>query len=818
MLQDLKYALRQFAKHPGFAGVVVGTLGLGIGANTAMFSLATAALLQSPPVHEPERLVAVYTTCRAGQPRCSSSYPDYRDYRDRSATLTDLAAYTWTTASLGDDRGARLVTVQTTSGNYFPMLAVGAGMGRLIVPDDDRRGGARQVAVLSQELWRDRFGGDSAVVGRTVRLNGAPFEVIGVLPLGFRGLHLQGGADVYVPFLSGVALGTGFWDDPDRLDDRGSRWIAQLVGRMAAGVTIEQVRTEMLGISAALAAEAPEARGPRSITVDPLPGYILPEGARTDLSRFVILLVAVVGFALMLACANLANLFLSRAAARRRELGVRLALGAGRGRLVRQLITESVAFAVVGGAAGVLVAAWALSALRGFDLPGGVTIGQLEVALDARMLGIAAVLSLLTGVAFGIVPALQASSPNLVGALKDTGGNGGGRGWTRHALVALQVAMAFLLLVGSGLFLRTLINSLTFDPGFASERVALARFNLSLSRHTSAQAETFTRHLLDRLANAPGVEVASLGTVVPFQPGGFSGTFVSVAGYDPAPDEEMRVDFVFVAPDYFRALGIPVVAGRGVEGTDDEGGAPVVVVNETAARQWWPNADAVTGRLTFAGAERNVVGVVGDTDWRRLGEEATPFVFLPIAQFPAVIADRSLTLAVRSRGDPVALLPLVRSEVATLDPDVSLVSLQAMRDRLAAVLMPQRLGATLLTLFALLAVVLAVVGIYGVVSFNVSRDRRNIGIRMALGALRRDVLVMVMRRMIVPVSAGLAVGLVAASLLARGVERFLFGVGPRDLMTYAALALLLFAVAILAAAVPARRATRIDPMEALRYE
>lgn len=817
-LSDLRYAIRQLAQRPGFATAAALTLALGIGATTAIFSLALAALVRSPPVRQPDRLVALYTTCRRGDPRCSSSYPDYLDYRDRSATLSDLTAYDWVTASLGDDAGSQLVTTQLVTGNYFTLLGVRPGLGRLIAPDDARRGSARQIAVLSPELWRSRFGGDSAIVGRTVRLNGASFEVIGVAPDGFRGLHLSGGPDIYIPLLSAFSLGTGFLDDPGRLDDRGSRWIAQLVGRMAPGVTVDQVRAEMLAISNTLATEGPEARGPRSITVDPVSGYILPTGARTDLQRFVFLLLAVVGFTLLLACANLANLLLSRGIARHREIGVRLALGAGRGRLVRQLLTESLTLAVLGGALAILLAGWALSALGGFDLPGNVTIGELHTGLDVRLVAIAGALSLLTGVAFGIIPALQASRPALVAALRREDAGARGRTWTRGTLVAVQVAMSFVLLVGSGLFLRTLGNSLAFDPGFRAEHVALASFDLSLHGYTPAEGEAFTHRLVERIAARPDVESASLGTVVPFQRGGFSGTFVSVAGYEPAPDEEMRVDYVFVAPEYFRTLGIPVLEGRGVMTTDDDAGAPVVVVNETAVRRWWPDGDAVGGRLTIAGREREVVGVVRDAEWRRLGETATPFVFLPLRQFPGRTATVPITLAVRTRHDPAAMLRGIRSEVAALDRDVSLSTLQTMEERLASSLMPQRMGAVLLTLFAVLALVLAVVGIYGVVSFNVNRERRSIGIRMALGAARRGVVIMVVRRMLAPVGAGLGVGLVAAALLARAVRGFLFGIGPRDPATYALLAFLLTAVALLAAFVPARRATRIDPIEVLRHE
>jgi len=821
--QDLRFAFRQLRRSPGFAVAAVLTLALGIGANTAIFSIADAALLRKPPVVQPDRLAAVYTTCRRGAPRCSSSYPDYLDYRARASTLSDLAAYTWFTASLGAGAGAQspdLVTVQLVSGNYFSLLGVLPGRGRLIRPDDDRRGGARRVAVLSRSLWRSRFGSDPDVVGRTIQLNGSSFRVVGIAPAGFTGLQLQGGPDLYVPLLAGGAITKGFFDLDARFEERGSRWIFGLVGRLAPGATVEQARAQLLAVSQELRTEEPDARGPRSITVDPISGYILPVGARESLVRFVVLLVGVVAFSLLLAGANLANLLLARAARRQREIGMRVALGAGRGRLARQLLTESLALALIGGGAGIVVGVWALRLLAGFDLPGGVTIGDLGVALDGRMLLIALGVSVVTGLLFGVIPALRATRPDPGAILRAGHGSRivGGRSRLRRVLVAVQVALCLTLLVGSGLFLRTLNRSLAFDPGFRTDGVAVGRFDLSLLRYGNADGQRFIHALLDRARHLPGVDAASVGSIVPFQQGGFSATLAKVDGYQPGPDEELRVVYAYVAPDYFRTLGIPLLRGRGIEVTDDGSAPHVMVVSRTMARRWWPGRDPIGGRVTLGSTTFRVVGVADDAEWRSLGETAVPYAFLPLAQSRDRAAGGPLALIVHRPGDAASVLPAIRSAARSVDPRVSFTTLRTMRDQLARVLMPQRMGAMLLTLFALLGLVLSTVGIFGVVSFTVARETRHIGIRMALGARRRDVIALVVRGMALPVLGGLAAGVAASLLLAGSLRQFLFGVQPHDPLTFVALGTLLALVALAATLIPARRAARIDPMEALRYE
>ncbi len=826
LLQDIRYAGRVLLKTPMFTAAAVVTLALGIGANTAIFSVVREVLLRRPPVTEPERLAAVYTTCRRGLPRCSSSLPDYEDYRDRSSAFADLAGYSWFALNLGDGESGRLATGQLVTSNYFEVLGVGARLGRVIGRDDAGRGRPATVAVLSAKLWRDQFGADPGVVGRTVRLNGVAFTVIGVVADGFKGLDLANEADVWVSIFTRPLLDAE--DDPIAaaetfFDTRGVRWIQTLVGRLAPGVSVVQARQEMASISRQLAEEYPEDRaameGPRSITVDPAPRYILPVGSESDLKRFIWLLFGVVGATLLLATANLANLLLVRASGRRREIGIRLAVGAGRGRLIRQLLTESMTLGLAGGAVGLVVAIWMLDLLSAFQLPGGVSIGALEVGLDSRVLLFALLLSLVTSVAFGLIPALQASRPEVVSSLK--GGEserGAGHDRLRKALVAVQVALCLVLLVGSGLFVRALRNSLEFDPGFRSEGVALARFNLALLRYTPEQGGSFVERLLERVRGLPDVTAASVATLVPLQAGGFRGTFVTVSGYHPAPDEEMRVDYLFVEPGYFRALGIPLVRGRVIEAGDRESSRPVMVINQDMARRYWPGRDPLGGIVDFGELQLEVVGVVENPVWTGLGESPTPFVFLPLPQYPAFTSNGFLTLLARTAGDPRRLLRALPEELRSLDPQLSISSLQTMKDQLNAALMPQRMGAALLSLFGSLALVLAAVGIYGVVGYTVARQSRSIAIRMALGARDVDVLALVVRGMSATILVGLGAGLLVALALTRTVEAFLFGVGPDDPLTFGVLGIFLASVALVATLLPARRATRMKPMAILRTE
>jgi predicted permease len=827
LVADTRLVFRQFRRNPGFAAAALVTLALGIGANAAIFSIADQALLRQPPVVEPDRLAAVYTTCRRGFERCSSSYPDYEDYRDFSRSFASMAGYSSVPLNVGDETGARLATGQVVTGNYFTLLGLRPHLGRLIQPADDARGAAASVAVLRFDFWKDAFGADPAVVGRTLLLNGSPFTVVGVAPERFRGLDLNFQTDVWIPLFAGPALGdaAGAVSSAAVFDDRGNRWIGTLIGRLAPDATLALARSEMGALARRLGEAYPDERaavgGVRGITVDPAGGYILPVASDTELKRFIWLLLGVVAFTLLLASANVANLLLGRATARQREIGIRLAVGAGRGRLIRQLLTESLMLGLLGGAVGLAVARVMLELLGAFDLPGGVSIGALGVGLDGRVLLFALALSLATAMVFGVVPALQATRRDLVSSIKGESSErpGGSQQRTRKALVAVQVALCLTLLVGSALFIRTLRNSLSADLGFRPRGVAVARFNPGLLRYGPEQTVSLVNELLERTRGLPGVSDASVSTLVPFQGGGFRGAFAEIAGYQPGPEEEIRFDYVLVEPGYFRALGIPLLDGRAIEDGDAEGARPVAVINRHATERYWPDRSAVGGSLTLAGRiDLDVVGVVDDPAWQRIGEESTPFLFVPLAQYPGMASGGFLTLVARTSGDAESLLPLLREEFRAVEPELSLTTLSTMEDQLGAALMPQRMGTTLLTLFGALALVLAAVGIYGVVGYTVARQAREIGIRIAVGASRMAIVRGVVRGMALPVLLGLALGSIAALVLGRTVESFMFGVDPQDPVTFGVLAAVLLAVALAATLLPARRAAKMDPMRVLSTE
>jgi predicted permease len=811
-LRDVRFAARGLARSPGFTVAVLVTLALGIGANTAIFSVAEGVFLRPPPVRDPDGLVAVYTTCRAGDPRCSSSYPDYLDYLELADGLSDLAARSSTSLSVGEAGSPpNRLTAYLVTGNYFALLGVAPAAGRLLDPVDHDVEAPAPVAVLAWHAWRDFFGGDPAVVGRSVRMNGVSVEVVGVAPEGFRGTSLTGDPDLFLPMATGQLV-DGF--GTDRFDNRGTRWMDVLVGRMAPGTTADALQEEMRAVATGLNEAYPEDRGERSITVDPLQRYALPQFARDDLTRLMTILGGVVGLSLLLACANLANLLLARATARRREIGVRFALGAGRGGVLAQLLTESLVLAGAGGLAGLAVAAGLLRLMARYSLPGGVSLDHIGVALDGRVLLFTLGLAGATALAFGLVPALVAIRTDVQGALRgEVGTATRGEGRLRKGLVAAQVALCLVLLVGSGLFLRALRNGLTQDLGFQASGLALARFDLGGLGYSPDEAVELLERMRSRVGALPGVTSASYGSQVPFQVGGSTATLAEVDGYQPAADEEIRVEFVVGGPGFLESLGLRL--DQGVDALSATAPEGTILVNRTMADRYW--AGAAPGGAMVLGQTRVVVaGVVHDQRWRDVAEPAANHALLPATVAPGLLAGQPVTFAARTSGEAPDLLPALRRELLALEPDLTFFYLQTAEDLVGAALAPQSLGALLFSAFAVLALVLAGLGIGGVVAYTVARSRRSIGLRIALGASGGRVMLHAVAGLAPPVVTGLAAGAGVALLLSDTVAAFLVEVPPRDPGTYVAVAVLLAAVAAVAALVPARLAARIDPMEALK--
>jgi len=780
-------------------------------------------LLRQAPVSAPGQLAAIYTTCRRGDLRCTSSYPDYLDYENTSTKFSDIAGTSSVPLNLGTEETAFLATGGLVTGNYFSLLGISPHLGRLIQPSDNQRGSAHQVVVLGYDFWRNALGADSSIVGRTVQLNLASFEVIGVGPRGFAGLQLSSPRDLWLPMFSGGAFGSaaGAVGNAAIFDNRGARWVGPLVGRLADGATIEEGRAELTTIASNLAEAYPNewaaAAGSRTVTVDPAGRFILPIGREAELRSFLFLLLGTVVFALLLASANVANLLLARATARGRELGVQLAVGAGRSRLVRKLATESLVLGLLGAGAGLAVAAGMVRLLSRYELPGGVAIGALGISLDRGVLGLAVGLALLTAFLFGLAPAWHATREDLLNVIKSgRGERGRGVSRVRKALVAVQVALCLILLAGSAVFARTLRNSLSADLGYQPEQTGVLRFNPALLRYTPEQHTVMRRQLLDRVRTLPEIASASLATLTPFQQGGFQGFFATIGGYQPAPNEEIRFDAVLVSDGYFETLGVRVLEGRPILASDGSDTPPVAVVNRRAADLYWGGRSAVGGTIAFGDRlQATVIGVAESPTWEAVGEDPTPFVFLSMDQLPDFVARSFVTLAIKSRTEPAAALRSTVLAFREVVPGLSPSLTATMEAQIGETLMPQRLGSTLLTAFGVLALVLAGVGIYGVVGYGVEQRAREIGIRIAIGSSAREVILTVFRDMAGPILLGLGVGVAGSVALAKTVESFTYQADPADPLALAAVAAVLLAIGGVATLIPARRAARIDPVRVL---
>ena len=818
LLNDVRFGLRTLLKSPGFTLVAVVALALGVGANTAIFSAVNTVLLRALPYENSAQLVAIYTSGdpTVAEPRGPLSFPDLLDFREQAKSLEYVAAYqgVGTVMSTGPGDEPERVRGLEVMADLFPALGVTAASGRVFTREEDKQGGP-SVIVISDGMWRRRFGAMPDAVGREVRmgLSGRTATVIGVMPPGFK--FPPGESDVidyYIPFVRENSQRVA-----DQLANRDSVFI-DTVAKVRDGATVEQAAAEVKTIAARLEEQYPASnknRRARAVSLhEDLVGSVRPA---------LLILLGAVGLVLLIACANVANLLLARAAARSREIAVRTALGASRGRVVRQLLTESMLLSLAGGAAGLLLAVWGVEAIVKL---GPATLPRLaETSIDGRVFLFALGVSVLTGIIFGLAPALQASKTDLAMSLKD-GGRGGSAGAARARLRAVlvisEVALSVVLLVGAGLLIKSFRQLLTTDPGYSPERVLAVTVALNTQRFADADSRAgYFREAVARISQLPGVESAGLTRLLPLGRSDIWEDF-EIAGRPPfAPGTAHSARSYVASPEYFRVLGIPVKRGRAFLASDAKNSQPVILVNEAFARQHFPGEDAVGRHLVFSGPDekplppREIVGVVGNVRFEAFNADEVPEYYIPFEQAPSAVSE----VVVRaSGGDAAALATSVRAALKAVDPNLLIWETRTMDELVGRWTAPRRFNVALLGLFAALAMLLAAVGIYGVMSYTVTQRTHEIGIRMALGARARDVLAMVVRQGMLLTLAGLGLGLLGAFALTRLMAGLLYGVSPTDPLVYVAVALLLGAVALVSCLIPARRATKVDPMIALRYE
>ena len=806
---DIRFAARLLARNPLFTLAAAGTLALGIGANTAMFSLAEATLLRPVSVARPHELVAVPWT---------SSYPDYRDYTNStSGTFTGVVATSSGRFNLTVDGSSELQNGLFVSGNMFSVLGVATPLGRPLLPADDAGPGAPIVGVLGYDFWRSRFGGDPVAIGKTIRVNGRPVTIVGVAEKGFRGLALSSRSAVFVPLTSITQIETGFLARPAVFEHRGLVWL-NVVGRLRPGVTIDQAGATIDTLYRRIQPPSPGDRL-EQLTLTPLATRALGS-ENAALRRFVALLIGVVALTLLIGCANVANLLLARAAGRRRELGVRFALGAGRGRIVSQMLVENLMLGALSGIAGIGVAHVALQWLGAYQLPGGIDMENLHLGVNGTAIGATAALSIATALLFGIAPAWRASGADVVATLRGDSRAIGARSRLRATLVAAQVSLSLVLLAGTGLFLRSLVHALDVPLGFDVRNAVTVSASAGLARYDADRARSYRAAALEQIRAVPGVMAAGWTTIIPTN-GAMTTILDAIEGYSPRQGEPVEVHTPQVGPGYFKAAGTRVIIGRPFEDGDSAATQPVVVINQAAADRYWAGRDPIGGRVqpSVKGPWFTVIGVVENTIVRSLNEAPVPFVYFPIEHTMGGFgAPLSATLMVRTDAQPGAILPILRERLRALDPDVPLYNMSAFEFHVRELVMPQRMGVTLFGFFSLIALSLATVGIYGVASYVAALRTREIGIRMALGARRQDIGRLVLVQGAVPVAAGIAAGLVLALWASRLASSFMFDVKPWDPLTFTVATAALGALALLASYIPARRAARLDPVSALRQE
>ena len=816
--QDLRYAIRSLARSRGLTIVAVLSLALGIGANTTIFTFINSLLLRPPMVHDPDRLLEVWqhnTTRGSGiGSDMQLSFPEYEHYRDHNNTFSELGAFTgetppviWNRAGEGETLRAALV-----SANFFSILGIQPTLGRGFLPEDDTRATAAPVVVLSHAVWQQRLASDPAIVGKALTLNGRDYTVVGVAPAAFTGLVLGFAPDVWTPMGMHREVSPAL-----DLNERRMHWLLA-IGRLKPGVAARQASADLAVLGQQLARDFPDTN--RNLAPDTMPVELVPGPFRGVAGGISAVLMAVVGLVLLIACANVANLLLAKASSRRREIAVRIALGADRRRLIQQMLTESVVIAGIAGAIGLLISLWAAPLFVSL-MPASLPLGA-SVSPDIRVFAFTLLASIATGIIFGLAPALQQSKLNQVDNLKDGAAHGGSsRSTLRHALVVTQVTACVVLLVGASLCVRSLLNARSIDPGFDTRDAVAARLSVDTFGYDESRGRAFYARLLEQVRALPGVRAASLTDHLPL---GQTTRMqrIDIDGYEgprgPSGMPGLAVDMALVGPQYFDAMGIPVLSGRSFTNTDDLNAPPVIMINQQMAERFWPHQDPIGQFVTIMGpgdsrARAAIIGVVTTGKYESLGEDPKSFFYRPLLQQ----YEPGVQLIVRTAGN-VPVVDALKHQVRALDPRLALIGIETLEQHMQLPLFPARAAGLLLGVFGVLALTLAVVGLYGVMSYSVTQRTREIGVRMALGANRFDVVRIVVGQGLKLTLAGLGVGAVGAIAVTRVLSSVLYGISPTDPVSFLTVSLVLTIVAIVASYVPARWATRVDPMQALRSE
>ena len=809
LIQDLRYGVRQLLKRPGFTLLAIISMALGIGANTAIFSLVDTAAFRPLPVRNASELQELYGTLNNGADYTLQSYLNYKDYRDRNQVFSGLIAYRIVVASLSHNGTNERLWGMTASGNYFDVLGVPLQLGRGFLPEEDQTPKSHPVVILSYGCWQKRFGADPGIVGRTVSLNNVAFTVIGVARKGFAGTEVAYAPEFWAPLMMSAVIEPGSNYLEQRVDNN-----LFVIGRLKPGVTKAQAEAALKILTDEMGKEYPKENAGRGIELIP-PGLFIPS-IRNAVFALATVLAAIGALVLLLACVNLANLLLARATERRKEIAIRLAVGASRARLIRQLLTESVMLSLLGGAAGVSLAAWITHLVRTVKLPTDVAL-MFDLRTDWRVLSFTLVLSLITGLVFSLIPALQSSKPELVPALKDESSLAGfRRSRLRNTLVVIQVALSLVLLICAGLIVRSLQEAQRMQPGFNPQNAVALSFDMGLQGYDDAKKLAFQKQVLERVRSLPGIESAAITDNIPLSLN-YSSTSIYVEGQPPTPMSQLPLAIpMSVTPNYFRTMGMSL-RGRDFMEQEDKKENRVAIVNETFARKFFPGQEAIGKRFNFGGSENpfwEIIGVCGDGKYNTLGEEPQPAVFRPQLRD----CSPSVSLVARTRGDTGTALVALQREMRSLDPTLPLFEVKTLTEHMKIPLFPARIAAGALGSFGVLALVLAAVGIYGVMSYVVAGRTREIGLRMALGARGGNVRNLILRQGMMLALIGSMIGLAIAFGATRLLKTVLYGVSAIDPTTFIGVTFLLGAVALFACWIPALRASRVDPMVALRAE